>query len=484
MNKNKILLTIVSFIFVCLAFLTGCGHKHEFSTELTYDEHQHFYKCSCGDTKDADWHEEGSEYFQDNDNHWKKCTGCEYIMASQAHVYNQKVVHADYLVTPATQTTKAVYKKSCVCGKAGTDTFEQDKITPMIVFIDKIYDGQPYSVEEGLRNNSDGNLTYTWYKDGVALSEAPTVVGDYEMSVTLTETERYAAFTGTKTVKITPRKIEQIGTNKNYWQKVFDGSDYKVLEITEEQGRLSNESLYLIIKYWDVDHSSVKEYYLSSSNNPEIKVVNSNYKLANTPTFLSERMIQPLNLELPTVISKTYDGTDEFEIIYDSSHGIIEGKKLKVIVTIKDPDDLENKIINASIHEYSDEHRYVSAKKVYLIDATTHEELNNIMDDAYNLVDPYGETSVVVNRKLLTLSSNITVHRDNPVDQHYGYIDLSRWGYVDDSCTIKFKVNGYNGSGTIPDGTTIKNATFSNITYTNENYIIDKNAVYTVTYEW
>lgn len=105
----------------------------------------------------ANGHTEGTEWKRDDNNHWhicKKCdavidasveahnpdhqggateeypilcTECGYEMEAQlnhTHVYDKEVVAEKYLVSEATCQKYAVYKLSCKCGAAGTETFE------------------------------------------------------------------------------------------------------------------------------------------------------------------------------------------------------------------------------------------------------------------------------------------------------------------------------------------------------------------------
>ena len=52
----------------------------------------------------------------------------DYIMFADVleHVYDQEKADEKYLVSEATCTSKAVYKKSCVCGEVGEETFSAD----------------------------------------------------------------------------------------------------------------------------------------------------------------------------------------------------------------------------------------------------------------------------------------------------------------------------------------------------------------------
>ncbi|MBR5536520.1 MAG: S-layer homology domain-containing protein [Clostridia bacterium] len=66
--------------------------------EWKYDDAEHYYVCGCG------------EKFDNAD-----------------HVYNKSVAEEQYLASEATCTAKATYYMSCICGKAGTETFETGK---------------------------------------------------------------------------------------------------------------------------------------------------------------------------------------------------------------------------------------------------------------------------------------------------------------------------------------------------------------------
>ena len=65
-----------------------------------------------------------SVWESDESLHWHKCSNCDATDTKTAHEYNQQIVRESYMKTAATCTKKAIYYKSCVCGEAGTDTFE------------------------------------------------------------------------------------------------------------------------------------------------------------------------------------------------------------------------------------------------------------------------------------------------------------------------------------------------------------------------
>ena len=61
----------------------------------------------------------------DGNTHWNACQHHPDVKLNEtAHNFDQHNTDAAYLVRPATCTEKAVYKFSCVCGEASTETFE------------------------------------------------------------------------------------------------------------------------------------------------------------------------------------------------------------------------------------------------------------------------------------------------------------------------------------------------------------------------
>lgn len=61
----------------------------------------------------------------DGNTHWNACQHHPDVKLNEtAHSFDQHNTDAAYLVRPATCTEKAVYKLSCVCGEASTETFE------------------------------------------------------------------------------------------------------------------------------------------------------------------------------------------------------------------------------------------------------------------------------------------------------------------------------------------------------------------------
>lgn len=105
---------------------------HDF-TEWHYDETNHWHECpDCGAIQDAAAHtpdHEGSATTE----YPILCTVCDYEMEPQVghtHSFTQEVVADKYKKADATCHSKAVYYKSCECGRKGTETFEAGDMLP------------------------------------------------------------------------------------------------------------------------------------------------------------------------------------------------------------------------------------------------------------------------------------------------------------------------------------------------------------------
>ncbi len=102
------------------------NHTFSYSPERSNNTN-HVFICGCGATKSGA-HDPADAWINNTEGttHWHGCKtdGCEYHCDEAEHVYDQEEVKECYLVTGATCTSNAIYYKSCVCEKAGTETFE------------------------------------------------------------------------------------------------------------------------------------------------------------------------------------------------------------------------------------------------------------------------------------------------------------------------------------------------------------------------
>lgn len=128
---NRRLETTLLSIILCLCStinLTACGgdggtpHTHDY-TAFEYDENSHWYECSCGEKSGIESHTGGTA----TETEKAVCSVCnqeygDYLVSP--HNFNQQVVDAKYLKSPATCTNKARYYYSCECGEKGSQYFE------------------------------------------------------------------------------------------------------------------------------------------------------------------------------------------------------------------------------------------------------------------------------------------------------------------------------------------------------------------------
>ena len=151
MMKKRLLTIILSLVAVlCLTFaLSACGKK----------------KTEC----EKKGHSFSTEWLNDATDHWHKCANCDEISDKAAHVYDKEVVADEYRASEATYTEPAKYYKSCVCGKKGTETFdngealgakENQVLLADGVVLGKTYDGEAYTLSaEAFTKNGDGAIT-------------------------------------------------------------------------------------------------------------------------------------------------------------------------------------------------------------------------------------------------------------------------------------------------------------------------------------
>ena len=101
-----------------------CGEVGEETFEYgSFDASNHVGGTTIENAKEASCKEPG--YSGD-----EICLGCQNVVKAgeeipqKIHEYNQSIVDEKYEVSKATCKSKAVYKKSCICGEAGGETFE------------------------------------------------------------------------------------------------------------------------------------------------------------------------------------------------------------------------------------------------------------------------------------------------------------------------------------------------------------------------
>ena len=187
MMKKRLLTIILSLVAVlCLTFaLSACGKK----------------KTECEKKR----HSFSTEWLNDATDHWHKCANCDEISDKAAHVYDKEVVADEYRASEATYTEPAKYYKSCVCGKKGTETFdngealgakENQVLLADGVVLGKTYDGEAYTLSaEAFTKNGDGAITLEYKGAGETewSSAAPVNAGSYEVRVSVASAAEWKA---------------------------------------------------------------------------------------------------------------------------------------------------------------------------------------------------------------------------------------------------------------------------------------------------
>ena len=224
-KKTKIILGLAMGMGAMIpAMLTGCGHKHDYGTELKHNDTQHYYECSCREKKDAEDHEASATYAHNDTHHSKDCVDCGYDLTIAQHTYDQEIAEEAYFKEES--ATTVTFFKTCVCGKVGTDTFTVNKTTATlenISTLDKPYDALAVSAPT-YQTNSNGTATIE-YKvkgadDSTYTTTAPINAGDYTVRVSIASNRVYSSVSETKDFTIS--KCEISGLSQEFLYNNLD----------------------------------------------------------------------------------------------------------------------------------------------------------------------------------------------------------------------------------------------------------------------
>ena len=103
---------------------------HSYSSDWKTDNSKHWHECECGQKSEEAEHSYSAAWQRDDTSHFHECSACGDKKDITTCVYDQEYVSSNYRVSNATCTAKAVYCKSCVCARAGTETFEHGEKDP------------------------------------------------------------------------------------------------------------------------------------------------------------------------------------------------------------------------------------------------------------------------------------------------------------------------------------------------------------------
>ncbi len=239
MKKKIILLSVLAMLT-----MTGCGKKesvtestpasnttessktetkHVYSSTYTYDEENHWKKCTtaghtdtttkekhvydsnldencnvCGYTRTIK-HTYSSEWQSDEKSHWHVCTeeGHSDVGDKADHTFGEWTVSV-----PATYTSDEVLERACtVCGKKEEKTNPDSKLPKksrelsVADIADITYDGLAHPITDDMitRTNDIGGITIEYKKDYETeyKTDAPIDSGTYDYRVTLKGTDEW-----------------------------------------------------------------------------------------------------------------------------------------------------------------------------------------------------------------------------------------------------------------------------------------------------
>ena len=326
--KKRLLIILLSLVAAtCLTFaLTACGGN----------------KTEC----EKNGHSFATEWTSDTTDHWHKCANCDEISDKAAHVYDKEVVADEYRASEATYTEPAKYYKSCVCGKKGTETFdngealgakENQVLLADGVVLGKTYDGEAYTLSaEAFTKNGDGAITLEYKGAGETewSSAAPVNAGSYEVRVSVASTAEWKAAQATFEFTIAKKQLTISGTTVA--DKVYDGSDTATVTAGTLAGLVSGDEISVSVMATGTFASKYVVYELEV----EPQDVTVSYALTGA---LANNYIAPVGETLQAKINpkplsnvhleKVYDGHGRFaRTALTTAQGIIAGESIKIYV--------------------------------------------------------------------------------------------------------------------------------------------------------
>lgn len=326
--KKRLLTILLSLVAAtCLTFaLTACGGN----------------KTEC----EKNGHSFATEWTSDTTDHWHKCANCDEISDKAAHVYDKEVVADEYRASEATYTEPAKYYKSCVCGKKGTETFdngealgakENQVLLADGVVLGKTYDGEAYTLSaEAFTKKGDGAITleYKGADETEWSSEAPANAGNYKLRVSVAATAEWKAAQATFDFTIAKKQLTISGTTVA--DKVYDGTTTANVTAGTLAGIIGGDEVSVGVTTTGTFASKDVVYELEV----EPQDVTVSYALTGA---LANNYIAPVGETLQAKINpkplsnvhleKVYDGHGRFaRTALTTAQGIIAGESIKIYV--------------------------------------------------------------------------------------------------------------------------------------------------------
>lgn len=374
--------------------------------------------CNNKGGEEPETHTYSTTWSHDASEHWHQCTqeGHTDVADKAAHVYDKEVVADEYRASEATYTEPAKYFKSCVCGKKGTETFdngealgakENQVLLADGVVLGKTYDGEAYTLSaEAFTKNGDGAITLEYKGAGATewSSAAPVNAGSYEVRVSVASTAEWKAAQATFEFTIAKKQLTISGTTVA--DKVYDGSDTATVTAGTLAGLVSGDETSVGVMATGTFASKDVAYGLGVEEQ-DVTVsyaltgaLANNYLAPVGETLSATINAKQLTISGTTVADKEYDGTVEAAVTAGTLAGLIGSDEVSVGVTATGTFASKN-----VAYSY-----YVEQQDVTIVYALTGALANNY-------IAPVGETlQAKINPKPLS-----NVHLEKVYDGHGGF---------------------------------------------------------------
>ncbi len=304
---------------VCGATRTPAEHAYDNACDTA---------CNvCGATREIT-HTPATALTAGDTTHWYACTVCGAKTGEVAHTFDKTVAHADYLKAAATETTKAQYYKSCVCGKASaTEYFETDKTAATITNIQdlsKTYDKVALA-NPTYETNSDGAVTIEWYQGTTKLDAKPVNAGTYKVKVIIAESATYAGVSAEKEFTIAKKVLSGLSVDLPY-----AGTKSFEVPLGAANGILAGDVADGIKVCITFASKNVGAAVTGAGLDAEDGNNFANYELELTTCTAS---IVPKVLTNISLGDATYKGSTNFSFVLSAYHGLVSGETFTLQVT-------------------------------------------------------------------------------------------------------------------------------------------------------
>ena len=322
--KKKILLTIVVVVLACLlACVFVACNKNKDATSGGSSTGSESSTGGGGSTAETHTHTFAADWTNSESGHWHVCNGedCEEKSDFAAHDFGAWVVTTE----PGYGTVGSQTRECTVCGYKQTETVAAlDAKANEITFnkmLTKTYNSEAVSISESDYSVTNGETPTIewWIKNGEKLESAPKNAGTYTLVLSTPASAEWQAAVKSVDFVIGVYYLSVSGLTAK--DKIYDGTVLGSAEYTSIDAFAGDDVTLTVETEFEDKNVGTKEavynYILSGADK-------DNYEVDGDVSGVATISALQIVLENFKVKNKTYDGTKDATVSYDSDN-IIDG---------------------------------------------------------------------------------------------------------------------------------------------------------------